>query len=229
MSSDSRSRAIALAEVVAVATVGSAVRAGMRALGAGIAAGSLSIVVVLALATWLLRRRGLSWRELGLRRPPDFGAMAGWTLALLLVDAILVPQLTAFVGHSLGWPPQHLEAFAELRGNLARYLVLLIPVSWGSAALGEELLFRGFLARRMADALGGTPGAELSANFAQAALFALAHAYLGPRGMLSAGALGLAAGFVWRSGGRNLWPLVIAHGLVDTVGITVLYLGVPHS
>ena len=27
----------------------------------------------------------------------------------------------------------------------------------------------------------------------------------------------------------NLWPLFIAHGLVDSVGITALYLGVAHG
>jgi membrane protease YdiL (CAAX protease family) len=229
MTADSRSRVLALAEVAAVMVAGFAIRALMRQLGAGVASGSLSIVVLLTLTTWLLRRRGLGWRELGVRRPADLGIAAAWTAGLLMVDLLLVPALTALVGDSLGWPRQQLDAFAGLRGNLMRFLVLLIPISWGSAAFGEELIFRGFLARRIADVFGATPRADLLANLAQAGLFALGHAYLGPRGMLNAGALGLAAGLVYRGNGRNLWPLFFAHGLVDTIGISVLYSGVPHS
>jgi len=34
------------------------------------------------------------------------------------------------------------------------------------------------------------------------------------------------ASVVW---GRNLWPVMVAHGLVDTLGFTMLYLGIPLS
>jgi membrane protease YdiL (CAAX protease family) len=71
--------------------------------------------------------------------------------------------------------------------------------------------------------------AETAAAFGQATLFALGHSYLGPRGMLNAGALALVAGLGYRWNGRNLWPLFMAHGLVDSVGLTALYLGVAHS
>lgn len=229
MRSDSMARLLALAEVVAVVAAGFTTRAVLRQLGAGIVSGSLAILILLALATWLLRRRGIGWRELGVRRPADIGVAAAWTAGLLFVDMLLVPSLTGLLGNALGWPRQHLDAFADLHGHLLRYLVLLIPISWGSAAFGEELIFRGFLTRRMSDMLGGTRGADIAATLAQAALFALGHAYLGPRGMMNAGALGLAGGLVYRWNGRNLWPLFIAHGLVDTIGISVLYFGVPHS
>jgi hypothetical protein len=63
----------------------------------------------------------------------------------------------------------------------------------------------------------------------QATLFAFGHAYLGPRGMLNAGALGLLGGLCYLWNGRNLWPLFIAHGLVDSVGLTALFLGLARS
>ena len=64
---------------------------------------------------------------------------------------------------------------------------------------------------------------------AQASLFGLGHAYLGPRGIMNAAAIGLVSGAVYWANGRNLWPLVIAHGLVDSVGLTMLRLGVSHQ
>jgi membrane protease YdiL (CAAX protease family) len=229
MTSDVRSRTIALTDVLTVTAVGVAIPVVLGRLGAAVAVGVLSIVVTLTIATLLLKRRGVSWSDLGCRRPQDVGAAAAWAIGLFLVDMLLIPPLTSMLANALGWPGQHLEAFADLRGNLTRYLVLLIPISWGSAAFGEELVFRGFVARRLSDAFGGTGNAELAATLGQAVLFALGHAYLGPRGMLNAGALGLVAGLSYRWNGRNLWPLFIAHGLVDSAGITALYLGVAHS
>jgi membrane protease YdiL (CAAX protease family) len=43
--------------------------------------------------------------------------------------------------------------------------------------------------------------------------------------MVGTGILGLISGaatLLWR---RNLWPAIIAHGLVDTLGFILIYLG----
>jgi len=34
---------------------------------------------------------------------------------------------------------------------------------------------------------------------------------------------------VYLADGRNLWPLIVAHGLVDTVNLTLLHLGAVHQ
>jgi membrane protease YdiL (CAAX protease family) len=67
------------------------------------------------------------------------------------------------------------------------------------------------------------------AALCQALLFGLAHAYLGPRGVLNASAIGLVSAGVFLADGRNLWPLIVAHGLVDTVGLTLIRFGVGHG
>lgn len=204
-------------------------RAALHRFGAGFASGAVATVLALVLATILLRRRGTGWRDLGFRRPSSLGGAALWTVGLLLADMLLVPSLVFVLANALHLPAQRLEAFDQLRGNLPLYLELLVPITWGSAGFGEELLFRGFLMRRLTDALGGTGRAELAAVVGQAILFAFGHAYLGPRGMLNAGVLGLFGALFYLWNGRNLWPLFIAHGLVDSVGLTVLFLGIAHG
>ena len=229
MSTTGRSRATALFEVLAVTGIAYLTRAVLHHFGVGFASGAVATVVALVVATTLLWRRGTGWRDLGCRRPPSMPIAAMWTVGLFLVDMLLVPSLVFVLANALHLPAQRLEAFDQLRGNLALYLELLVPITWGSAAFGEELMFRGFLTQRLTDALGGTGRAELVAVVGQAALFAFGHAYLGPRGMLNAGALGLLGGLCYLWSGRNLWPLFIAHGLVDSVGLTVLFLGSAHS
>jgi membrane protease YdiL (CAAX protease family) len=224
-----KARTVALVEVLVVLAIAYAIRSALRYWGAGFAAGAISTIVTVAISTWLLRRRGIGWRTLGFRRPARLRSAAQWTAVLFLAGMFLSPLVAAAISDALHFPPQRLDAFATLPGNLIFYLVLVIPIAWGTAAFGEELIFRGFVLRRLSDALGGSQGAEVGGVVIQAMLFGLAHAYLGPRGMLNAGALGLLSGFCYRFNGRNLWPLIVAHGLVDTVGLTVLYLGLPHA
>jgi membrane protease YdiL (CAAX protease family) len=48
------------------------------------------------------------------------------------------------------------------------------------------------------------------------ALFAFAHAYQGPTGILITGILGLVFAVLYVATGRNLWINVVAHGVYDT-------------
>jgi len=105
-----------------------------------------------ALATWLLVRRGTDWSDLGLRRPDNPGTAVPWGLGLFHVDMLALPVIVDAVSNAFSLPPQQLGAFADLRGNTFEYLVRLLPVSWGLAAFGEELLYRGFIYQRLTDA-----------------------------------------------------------------------------
>ena len=87
--------------------------------------------------------------------------------------------------------------------------------------MGRTLAKYGLVALRTW--FGGRRGAGLAAAFAQAVLFGLAHAYQGPTGILVTGSVGLAFGLLYLRL-RTLWALVIAHGLIDTIGLVALYL-----
>ena len=66
------------------------------------------------------------------------------------------------------------------------YLWMLIPVSWGSAAFGDELLVRGFMQYRLTGIMGVRAAVVL-----QALIFALAHFYQGLAGMINVFFVGL--------------------------------------
>jgi membrane protease YdiL (CAAX protease family) len=55
-------------------------------------------------------------------------------------------------------------------------------------------------------------------------VFGLAHAYQGATGILVTGVLGLVFGLLYLRS-KSLWPLVIAHGLIDTLSLVALYAG----
>ena len=94
---------------------------------------------------------------------------------------------------------------------------------WVQAAFGEELVFRGFLLTRLELLLGGGVGAALTAVVSQALLFGVGHWYLGARGVTTAGIIGVILGVAYLCDGRNLVPLIGAHGPADSLSLIAIY------
>lgn len=192
----------------------------------------LAFATVLVLIGWL-RWRGEGMAQFGLVVPRRWLALIGLGIALALAQIVLdslvrsvtTPLIVAWTGAD-----PHLDAktFAAIEGNLDLYLMVL-PCVWLFAAFGEEFLYRGYLMTRLSQLLGGGRAAWALAIVGQAVLFALAHWYQGPVGMVPIGIGAVLTGIATLAWGRNLWPAMIAHGLTDTLGFTLLYLGKPLS
>ena len=182
----------------------------------------MGMVVPLLAATWFLKRDGMRWQDVGfaIRMPlPRFLAYTALTMAFVYVFVVLILRNVLDV---MGLPPQDTSSLKLLiEGNTLYFLLFLLPISWGSAAFGEELLVRGFMLNR----LEGLTRSTVWAVIAQAAIFALAHLYQGITGVLFVFAIGLIFGAIFIRCGRNLWPVIAAHGLIDTVAITSIYFG----
>ncbi len=115
-----------------------------------------------------------------------------------------------------------LSRFASVRGNFQLTLVGVV-YSFIGAGLYEEFMFRGFLMQGLAMCVGGNRNAWIAACIVQAALFGAAHAYQNPLGMAITGTLGLLMGVIVLASGRNLWPVIIGHGLYDASRFVLFY------
>ena len=192
----------------------------------------LSLVFVLALVLWL-KLRGEKLSDFGLIVPRRWLLYAALGVGLAAVDIVVdgivrsisTPLIVSWTGAD---PHLDQKTFAELKGNLPLFL-MVVPSIWLFAGFGEEFLYRGYLLNRIAQILGGSRAAWVVAVIGQAAAFGLAHFYQGPVGMFPIFVGGLLSGTVSVAWGRNLWPVMVAHGLVDTLGFTFLYLGIPLS
>lgn len=179
------------------------------------------MLLPLLAATAFLRQEGRSWRDLGFARAMAPGRCLRVAAGALVVIYLLTGFVVAPLLESLDAPALDVSLIEDaVKGNLAAYLWFLIPVTWGSAAFGEELLARGFLLHRF-EGLAGTQVAVV----AQALIFAAGHFYQGVTGVANIFVVALVLGWVYVRVGRNLWPVIIAHGAIDTIGITLLYLG----
>jgi CAAX protease family protein len=106
-----------------------------------------------------------------------------------------------------------------------RVLLGWLLVAWTSAAIGEELVFRGFLISRVQMLLGASPMAKMLAVLAQAIGFGAGHAYLGVHGMVATAVVGVLYGVTYFATGRNLPALILTHGVTDSLGLIGVYAG----
>lgn len=185
----------------------------------------LQLVPVLA-ATILLYLARQGWRQLGLFGRGTFVRTLALSLALAAFVVIVVYALGLRAVVALGLPPLDVSVFKFLiEGKLAAYLAFMVVVVWGSAAIGEELVFRGFVMNRFEALFDRLPLTLVLAVVAQAVFFGLSHGYQGPTGLLLSGTTGLIFGTVYYAAGRNLLLAVLTHGFVNSTFITAVFLG----
>jgi len=186
-------------------------------------AGPITASCTVALITALMRQRGMRWYNLGMRRP----TRPRWLFAQ--VPVVLVAWLAAsagaaaLVGQYLPRPDTSAR-FGDLTGNLPATL-WWIAIGWLIGGFAEEMIFRGFILNRLEALLPRGARGSVMAVFLQAFLFSAVHVYnRGLFGLLVLGAVGAVLGTFYLVFHRNLWPVILAHGLGNTLGFLVRYL-----
>jgi len=104
------------------------------------------------------------------------------------------------------------------------FVAYLVGVVWVGAAMGEELLMRGFVLNRLADLFGQGRLGWVLAMVVHAIFFGLLHIYQGVPGMVGTGVVALIFGSIYLLGKRQLMPVIIGHGLINTISLTAYYL-----
>jgi membrane protease YdiL (CAAX protease family) len=182
----------------------------------------LHMLLLFLVSTFLLRRRGERWRDLGLARPASWRRVASLVVAGYAAGIAINGLCTFVVFRWLHLPRPDFTAIGELKGHPGEYLYWL-AIAFVSAALGEELQFRGFVWSRLERVAGGGRPGLAAAWIGQALLFSLGHVYQGLSGVIVTGGLGLVLGGVYLANRRNLVACMILHGLIDGVSLTALF------
>ena len=159
-----------------------------------------------ALGLYLLSRGGIGPRDIGLSRP-RWGAdvLGGIGLAALIgVPGLALYVLARGIGLSASVVP------TTLTDTWWRIPVLILAAFANGCA--EEVIVVGYLLTRLRQlGVGGTRALAYSS-----VLRGAYHLYQGFSAGLGNFVMGVVFGIVWRRSGR-LWPLIVAHGLIDTV------------
>ena len=203
---------VVLASVFALGWIGANVSLYLSPLG--MLAGVVAALLFISLSNDSLRDYGFRW-------PASVANLLLTTLAMIGIAFgtffLLEPLLEPFFG------APNFDIFEPLAGNLPLYLTML-AMSWVGAAFGEEVIYRGFIQTRLALAAGDNDLGWWIGIVVQAGIFAMLHLYQGWTGVIEIFAFGIAVGWLYRVSGRSLLPLILAHGIIDTMAMTDFYL-----
>jgi uncharacterized protein len=185
----------------------------------------ISQTIFLLPLVWICLRVGREGRAtIGLTLPPyparsiAVGVVAGIALELF---AVLVT--TPLISSAFGVEPDYSD-FARIRGSLG-WLFAFLALSWVLAAFGEEICFRGFLMKRVAQVFGESRGAWFASLLLSSVLFGWGHTEQGVSGWVQEGLSGLFLGALFLLDGRHLAMPIVAHGVSNTLAFVLMYFG----
>ena len=179
---------------------------------------SLAMLEFLALAGSVyilgLRRKGLSWKDIGFK-----GISTGWLLAVLAISVLVIPLsglISALTLVILDQPminPQ-LDFLIPEGFNWMGAIGLFI-LGGIAVPFAEELLFRGVIYKWLRQSWGLWPGILVSSF-----LFGIVHVDLSVA--VAAFFLGIILALVYEYS-RSLWSVVLIHAINNSVKILLLY------
>ena len=174
-------------------------------------------------ASIFVRLRQSSWKEIGLFKPTNYKKslfasvfIFAFTIISILIFQTIKDQLGLQVAPDMSGE-QAASKFGDLSGNWILFFTI-IPFIWLQSAL-EEILDRGFLINWIEKLLCSTWFATIIAVLVQALIFGFRHSYDISERSITVALIGLAMGIGYVAFGRNLWPLIFAHCLLNTMSM----------
>jgi hypothetical protein len=187
------------------------------------ARGAFAVIVGVLTTLAVVRHRGETWSDLGFKRPARWSTVPLWVVGILaafVAGQTLAPKLLSVL---IELPEPDFSRYDAIVGNLpaAIAMALILPLT---AAIPEEIMYRGFLIGRLEAIFGGLSAGPVLAVAVQSLVFALIHFAWGIGGILLAGIMGAIWGTAYMLCGRNLWIVIMAHSGGHIMLVVGLYL-----
>lgn len=194
-----------------------------------IGAGSIAMWSGIFVATFFMKKQNITWKDRGLGLPVNakdgFKSIGIALLVVVLVIAFMA-GVAPIISNALGVtiPESSTDKFEFMLGNPLYFAAYLLIVIWVGAAVGEELLMRGFLLNNLISLFGQSKVGVIVAVVLHAAIFGMLHISQGVPGIISTGVVAVIFAVVYLFNGRKLFPLIIAHGVINSISLTAYFL-----
>ncbi|MEP2299505.1 MAG: CPBP family intramembrane glutamic endopeptidase [Kangiellaceae bacterium] len=194
-----------------------------------IGAGGIAMWSGILVATFFMKKKKITWKERGLSIPvgrKDWLKSLGLTLlaivSVIVLMALVVPLVSSLFGVSV--PASASERFEFFLGKPLIFAAYLLVVIWVGAALGEELLMRGFLLNTLIAIFGDEKKGMVAAVVLHSIIFGMLHISQGVPGIIGTGLVAILFGVIYLYNDRKLFPLIMAHGIFNSLGLFAYYL-----
>jgi hypothetical protein len=180
-------------------------------------------LTTLVIATWRMKVRNVTWKDLGLRKPESFKKTLFVTIGILIAIVLsimafeMIKDYLPFSIEEKNYSENSAIKFGNLKGNWLLFFTIIPAVLLESML--EELLDRGFLINWFEKLFSKTTIATILAVILQALIFGFRHSYDLSDRSIRVGLIGLIMGIAYVKFGRNLWALIIAHCILNTMSM----------
>ena len=201
-------------------------RLGLETAG-GITLINLGYILSILIGSWVLKRRGSSWREIGLAQPVSWLKTILYGILAFVSAVFVITFVETLILNipGLNLAPPDISRFDVLEGNLT-FLIFGLAGAWTTIAFGEELFYRAFLVTRLNMVFSSIKFSRALAILFSGIIFGLAHFAEGPAGIATNGAFGILFSWIYLRSKQNLWITIIAHGLLNTIRFVLVFYGI---
>jgi len=162
------------------------------------------------------------WKYFGMTRPNWLKTIIKAFLFSICLFILLDFLITPFL--ELYFSKVDLSEVSHIEGNLSNYVLYLL-LGWIIGGFCEEIIYRGYVVKRLAIIFGDTNKTWLFSAIIASIGFGFAHYYQGPSGIITACIIGLMFGIIFIYNRNNLMLPVLTHGIYNMMAITLIYLG----
>ncbi len=175
-------------------------------------------IIILGIMAISLLIRKEKLQTLGFRKNSNWLKMVVTIIVLVIVWTLLHLSIFIPVLNHLTGTTQDLSAFENLKGNFNQLLFFLV-LTWTLAAFGEEIVYRGYLQKRIQGLFEDTRTGIILAVGISSLLFGLAHTEQGTIGVILTFLDAIFFSLIKIHYENNLWAAIIAHGASNTIGL----------
>lgn len=183
----------------------------------------LYAVICLVVIWFLLRKKGMSFRDLGLSKSrftvkTILAGIISGLIWVVFMQFIYIPVIK-----SLFIVTDYTE-YNFIQGSLSK-LIMTISAAWLIGGFYEEIVFRGYIQSLFEKWISKNSRIPWSIIITSL-LFGIYHWQQDIFGIIAAMLGGLYWGFLYRKYNNNLWIVILSHALFDTITLLLIYTGV---
>jgi len=175
-------------------------------------------IIILGIIAISLLIRKEKLQTFGFRKNTSWLKMVVTIIVLVIVWTLLHLSIFMPVLNHLTGTTQDLSSFENLKGNFNQ-LLFFLALTWTLAAFGEEIVYRGYLQKRIRDLFGDTRIGIILAVGISSLLFGLAHTEQGTIGVILTFLDAIFFSLIKMHYDNNLWAAIVAHGASNTIGL----------
>ncbi|MFC2135950.1 lysostaphin resistance A-like protein [Bacteroidota bacterium] len=181
--------------------------------------GTLLFYIVVLITLWAKR---WDWKYFGITRPNWSNTISKAFLYVIglfiLFDFFIQPLIEFYFGRI------DLSEVSGIEGNFVNYVIFIL-LGWVMGGFFEEIIYRGYVLKRLAAIWGDTNKAWFLSAVMASLVFGFAHSYQGPSGIITTALIAFMLGLIFVFNKNNLILLMLIHGIYNMIAITLIYLG----